>query len=116
MALSNPRDAVPRYIMPDTSAPRYEEILDELQDHRKSEIGSAWYYIRLDTEWGSLCRITRGGDRTFYHEVVNHENHGISEADIRESVKHDLGTFSIPGHYAVSPHIEKKLRALYDAR
>jgi len=37
---------VPRYIMPDTSEPEYEDILEQIQQYRKSQIGSSFYYIR----------------------------------------------------------------------
>ena len=107
-------EPLPRYVMPDKSEPPYEYILAELEKQRKSEIGSAYYYIKCDEEWFALCRITPGKGRVFFHEVIDHHSHGISDDDIRESVLHDRGTFSLKGHYHISPRVEMKLRVLFD--
>jgi len=106
--------SVPRYIMPDGSEPEYKAILEHIQTCRKSQIGSSYYYIRAGEESTILCRIIPGGGKVFFHEVVDHQNHGISDDDITEAVKSDTGTFTLPGHYHISPHIEKKLRALLE--
>ena len=34
---------------------------------------------------------------------------------MEDALKYDTGTFTLPGHFHISPHIEKKLRALLDA-
>lgn len=107
-------DPLPRYIMPDESEPEYEIILKQLQDYRKSLIGKSYYYIRAGDEGCYLCRIVHGGGKVFFHEIVDHRQEGISDEDIEESVKMDTGSFTLPGHYHISPHIEMKLRALYD--
>jgi hypothetical protein len=72
------------------------------------------YYIRAGDECNYLCRIVHGGGKVFFHELVDHHKHGISEEDIEESVKKDTGTFTLPGLFPISPHIEQKLRILYD--
>ncbi|MEN6611013.1 MAG: hypothetical protein ABFC24_09220 [Methanoregulaceae archaeon] len=100
--------------MPDRSEPRYKQILGELEDQRRAQIGGAHYYIKYDRDWCALCKITPGGREIFFHEIVEHTKYGISEEDIEESVKLDIGIFSLPGHYHISPVIEKKLRALFD--
>ena len=105
---------VPRYIMPDASEPEYEVILEQIQQYRKSQIGSSFYYIRAGEESTLLCRIIPNGGKIFFHEVVDHKNHGISDEDIAEAIKNDPGTFTLPGHHHISPHIEKKLRALLE--
>lgn len=110
----NGTGSVPRYIMPDRSEPRYEQILGELEKQRQAEIGKAYYYIKYDEEWCALCKITPAGEKLFFHEIVEHTKYGISEEDIAESVKLDPGTFSLDGHYHISPFIEKKLRAMFD--
>lgn len=118
MAQAERNDGVgplPRYIMPDRSEPRYEQILGELEDQRRAQIGRAYYYIKYDQEWCALCKITPGGGKIFFHEIVEHTKYGISEDDIEESVKLDTGIFSLPGHYQISPVIENKLRALFDS-
>ncbi len=105
---------LPHYIMPDESEPGYELILEQVQDYRKSLIGSSYYYIRAGEECNYLCRIVHGGGKVFFHEMVDHHKHGISDEDIEESVKKDTGTFTLPGLFPISPHIEQKLRILYD--
>jgi hypothetical protein len=105
---------LPQYIMPDESEPEYELILEQMQNYRKSMIGSSYYYIRAGDERSCLCRIVHGGGKVFFHEMVDHHKHGISDDDINESVRLDNGTFSLPGHHSLSPHLEQKLRILYD--
>jgi hypothetical protein len=108
-------EPVPRYINPDHSAPDYDAIIGQLLESRKSQIGASYYYIRADENICALCRILPGGGKVFFHEIVNHEQHGISDEEITDSIRQDPGLFSLPGHYQISPHIETKLRALYDS-
>ncbi len=105
---------LPRYIMPDQSEPEYEIILEQLQDYRKSQIGSSYYYVRTGDDRCCLCRIVHGGGKVFFHEMVDHHKHGISDEDLEQSVKQDTGAFPLPGHHPISPHVEQKLRALFD--
>jgi len=107
-------EPLPRYVMPDTSVPAYDEILAQLQEYHRSRIGSSYYYIRADHEDAFLCRIVPGGGKIFFHEVVDHEKHGISDADIEAAVKRDPGVFTTPGYYPISSHIEDKLRILFE--
>jgi hypothetical protein len=107
-------DPVPRYIMPDASEPDYRAILEQLQDYQSSLIGSSFYYIRAGEGYCTLCRIVPGGGKIFFHEIVDHEKHGISEDDLEEAIQHDTGKLTIPSHYSISPHIEQKLRVLLD--
>jgi hypothetical protein len=110
------RDPLPRYAMPDGSEPEYEAILEQIQYYRQSMIGSAFFYIRARvTEGFCLCRIIPGGGKIFFHEIVDHQRYGISDEDMEEALKYDTGAFTLPGHFHISPHIEKKLRALLDA-
>lgn len=111
---ANDVQPVPTYINPDHSAPDYDAIIGQLQTCRKSQIGASYFYIRADENICALCRIIPGGGKVFFHEIVNHEQHGISEDEITDSIKQDPGLFTLPGHYQISPHIETKLRALYD--
>lgn len=107
---------LPRYSMPDESAPEYELILDELQDDRRSLIGSSFYYIKSDEIGFALCRIIHGGGKIYFHEIVDHPKYGISDEDIELSATLDPGTFALPGHYHISTLIEQKLRALNDTQ
>jgi hypothetical protein len=105
---------LPRYVMPDESEPEYEIILEQLQDYHNAMIGSSYFYIRAGDERCSLCRIVYGGGKIFFHELVDHQKHGISDEDIEESVRRDTGSFTLPGYHPISPHIEQKLHILYD--
>jgi hypothetical protein len=107
-------EPLPRYIMPDASVPAYDEILEQLQEYHRSLIGSSYYYIRTENDRTTLCRILPGAGKIFFAEVVDHEKHGISEDDLEEAVSRDTGSFSTPGYYPVSAHIETKLRVLLD--
>ena len=107
-------EPLPRYSMPDSSEPDYEEILEQVQEYQTSFIGNSYYYIRTDESYSSLCRIIHGGGRVFFHEIVDHRTHGISDEDLERAICEDFGIFSLPGHHPISPHIEMKLRALLD--
>jgi hypothetical protein len=107
-------EPLPRYVMPDASVPAYDEILVQLQDYHRSFIGSSYYYIRAENGRMSLCRIVPGAGKIFFHEIVDHEKHSISEDDIEEAVSMDPGSFSIPGYYPISAHMESKLRVILD--
>jgi hypothetical protein len=107
-------EPLPRYIRPDASVPEYDEILEQLQEYQRSLIGSSYYYIRVENDRTSLCRILPGGGKIYFHEIVDHEKHGISEDDLESAVNLDTGLFSAPGYYPVSPHIETKLRVVLD--
>jgi len=37
---------LPHYIMPDASEPEYLLILEQVQDYRKSLVGSSYHYVR----------------------------------------------------------------------
>ncbi|NTV00403.1 MAG: hypothetical protein HGA55_04685 [Methanoregulaceae archaeon] len=107
-------EPLPRYIQPDASVPEYDEILEQLQEYQRSFIGSSYYYIRAEKDNMFLCRILPGGGKIFFHEIVDHEKHGISEDDLEEAVCLDTGLLSRSGYHQISPHIESKLRVLLD--
>lgn len=107
-------EPLPRYVMPDNSVPEYDEILEQLQDYHRSLIGSSYYYIRAENDRISLCRIVPGAGKIFFHEVVDHEKHGISSDDLEEAITQDAGSFSTPGYYQISSHIETKLQVVLE--
>jgi hypothetical protein len=57
-----------------------------------------------------------GGGKIFFHEVVDHEKHGIQDEEIDEAVRRDTGLFTVPGYYPISDRIEHKLRVLFEHR
>lgn len=110
------KEPLPRYAVPDQSEPEYEAILEQIQDQRKSMIGSSFYYIRAkEADELCLCRIVPSAGSIFFHEIVDHEKHGISYDDLEDAQRHDTGIFNLPNHYHISILIEKKLRTLLDA-
>jgi hypothetical protein len=107
-------EPLPRYVMPDTSVPAYDEILNQLQEYHRSLIGKSYYYIRVENDAPALCRIMPGAGKIFFHEIVDHEKHGISEDDLEEAVSQDADSLSAPGFHPISSHIETKLRITLD--
>lgn len=107
-------DPLPHYTMPGGAIPPYEQILKQVRNYDNCLIGSSYFYIRADDRGCWLCRIIHGGGGIFFHEIVDFENHAVSEDDIREAVRLGTGSFSIPDYYPISPHIEQKLRILYE--
>lgn len=107
-------EPLPRYTMPDASAPPYEEIMRLLQEEARSPIGSSYYYIRALEDSASLCRIIPGTGKIFFHEIVDHAQHGISDDELENAVAECPESYPVPGCYPISSHIEAKLRALSD--
>jgi hypothetical protein len=107
-------EPLPRYIMPDASVPAYDEIMEQLQEYHRSLIGSSYFYVRTEKDRTTLCRIVPGAGKLFFHEVVDHEKHGISDDDLEEAVSLGEGSFTTPVYYPVSAHIETKLRVILD--
>ena len=105
-----------QHMMPDASAPAYDEIMVQIQDYHRCCIGISYYYIWAGKNEAALCRIVPGGGKIFFHEVVDHEKHGITDGDIEEAVRRDPGLFSVPGYYPISIRIENKLRVLFEHR
>jgi len=115
-SIKSERKPLPRYATQDGSEPEYGAILEQIQDYRTSTIDSSFFYIQArPAEEACLCRIIPGGGKVFYHEIVDHRKYGISDEDINEALKHDTGAFTLPGHFHISPRIEKKLRAFLNA-
>lgn len=107
---------VPQYVMTDHSMPNYELILEELHNHGKSQVGSSYFYIKKIDDCCSLCRILYGGGKIFFHEVLDHDKHGISDVDIDQAVIQGSALVALPDHYFISPHIEMKLHTLINQK
>ena len=95
--------------MPDESEPEYSAILEQLEQYRNSQVGMSYYYIRAGENTNVLCRIIPGGKNVFFHEIVNHHQHGISDEDIAESVMGDTGAFTLPGTFSYIAAYRKKI-------
>lgn len=107
-------EPLPRYAMPNESEPEYDLILEELHKDRHSQVGRAFFYIKSDEDGCALCRIMHGGGKIYFHEIIDHRKHGIADEDIELSARMDPQAFALPGHYHISPLVEKKLRALFE--
>lgn len=103
---------VPQYIMTDHSMPNYELILEELHNHGKSQVGTSYFYIKKIDDRCSLCRILYGGGKIYFHEVLDHQKHGISDDDIDEVIVQGSQLTALPDHYFISSHIEMILHTL----
>lgn len=104
--------AVPRYVMPDASVPACETILEHLCEHHNVCIGSSYYYISAYGKEHMICRIVYTNENISLHEILDHEQYGISEDDIMNAIRLDTGSIKLPNIYRISPHIETKLRII----
>lgn len=118
MAQTQQEGCLIRFINNVTDEPEsdLDMLFFQLQEYRKSLIGSSFYFIRADQPSPALCRLIYGGGRLYSTEILDHEQHGISDEDIEEAIKHDRESMNIPGHHHISPHIEKKLRVLFELK
>ncbi|MGA2912226.1 MAG: hypothetical protein ABSE07_01785 [Methanoregula sp.] len=89
-------------------------LFKRLYEYRKSLIGSSHYYLKVEQGCISLCRMVYAGGKLYFSEVVNHQEYGISDIEIEEAVRLNCHNLCLADHYHISPHIEKKLRALLD--
>ena len=89
-------------------------LFNHLYEYRKSLIGSSHYFIKVEKGCIFLCRIIYAGGKMYFSEIVNHREYGISDTEIEEAVGINCHNLCLPDHYHISPHIEKKLRALLD--
>jgi hypothetical protein len=90
------------------------EIIDWLVERQESFVGSSYYYIREGREQFVICRLKISGGYLYSIDVIDHEEHGISNDDIADAVRSSDGEPEIPGHYHIDRHIEQKLRTLLD--
>jgi hypothetical protein len=89
-------------------------LFKHLYEYRKSLIGSSHYFIKVERDCFSLCRMMYAGGKLYFSEIVNHQEYGISDTEIEEAVSQNCHNLCLADHYHISPHIEKKLRALLD--
>ncbi len=105
---------VPPYAMPDRSVPPYEQIISELAGLDACFIGSSCFYIQKQDGNCSLHRIVCGSPKIFFHELVSHEEQGITIPDLTGAASEEAEFASLPGYYPVSPQIRKKLLSRYE--
>jgi len=91
------------------------EIIAWLGERQESYVGSSYYYIRSNQEQYAICQVKISGSNLYSIDVINHEEHGISDDDIADAVRSFVEEPEIPGHYHIDKYIEQKLRTLLDA-
>jgi len=89
-------------------------LFKHLYEYRKSLIGSSHYFIKVERNCISLYRMMYVTGKMYFSEIVNHLEYGISDVEIEEAVSLNCHNLCLADHYHISPHIEKKLRALLD--
>jgi hypothetical protein len=88
-----------------------DSYLERMGGDRRAAIGDFCYYITVLDDAAHLCRQPLEKSRRQDLEVVDHEHHGISNDELEDSVRKAAGDHLVEGHYPLSVHIEKKLRA-----
>ena len=100
---------LPQYIMPDESEPEYELILEQLQDYRKSLIGSSYYYIRAVMTAATCAGLFMVAARYFSMNWWITINMGSVMKILKMSVKNDIRIISPCRDFILfHPHIEQK--------
>ena len=88
-----------------------DSYLERMGGDRRAAIGDSCYYITVLDNAAHLCRQPRERSRGQDLEVLDHEHHGISTEELEDAVRKAAGDHLVEGHYPLSVHIEKKLRA-----
>ena len=62
-------------------------LFERLEDDRQSLVGMNYYFIRVRDALPSLCRISARPGDYFREEVLDHENHGISNFELEDALR-----------------------------
>ena len=62
-------------------------LFERLEDDRQSRVGMNYYFIRVRDTVPSLCRIPAIPGNYCREEVLDHENHGISDSELEDAVR-----------------------------
>jgi len=89
-------------------------LFERLEDDRRSLVGRNYYFIRVRDAMPCLCRIPAVPGNYCREEVLDHENHGISDLELEEAVRTMTGDRCDDGWYQMSGHIERKIRVLLE--
>ncbi|HVP94511.1 MAG TPA: hypothetical protein VMS89_04985 [Methanoregulaceae archaeon] len=94
---------------------QYSEIIEWIEGRRESFVGSSYYYIREDRERPVICRMKITGGYLYSIDVIDHDEHGITDDEIAHAIRFSGDEPDIPGHYHIDGHIGRKLHMLPDA-
>ncbi|HUK92999.1 MAG TPA: hypothetical protein VLU98_03070 [Methanomicrobiales archaeon] len=92
-----------------------EEFICCIREEIRAMVGGHYYFIQVEEECATLCRVPLSAPGRARHEVMDHVQHGISDDDLLHALRILGAHCSQPGYYRISGHIEGKLRALLDA-
>lgn len=82
-------------------------------DEVKIQIGSCYYWIRMSRGTIELCRAPVRNDGLVLHEVLQHDNLGITDDDLEDAVRLEGGDPDADRELHISSHIKGKLQILY---
>lgn len=106
------RTSSPQYFIINKSEPQYELIKKQLLETTVSHPGSSRYFIHAGENSGSVCRIRAVNGTVLFYEILNHQEEGISDEEIREVLVNPANASPLPEYYYVTPQIEQKLRTI----
>lgn len=91
-----------------------EELVEQSLSEQTKLIGQWYYYLHLHDRQIDLCRTRGKVGFSPLAEVVKPGELAISDDDLEYAVRHQsCGSFEA-GYYGISPHIERKLRILFE--
>ncbi len=74
-------------------------LFERLEDDRQSRVGMNYYFIQVRDSVPSLCRIPAIPGNYCREEVLDHENHGISNSELEDAVRTMAGAQFQDGWY-----------------
>ena len=102
-------------LLDEGAEPDLGDFMGGIEDDIRAMVGKHYYFIRVDVAGPALCRVPLFTKGKFPREVMDHDQHGISDEDLYHAIGVKEGISSPQGYYRISDHIEGKLRALLDA-
>jgi hypothetical protein len=92
----------------------FENLVEKAEEDTWVLIGQWYYYLHVYQSQIDLCRTQAKLGEPLLTEVMKPGYLAISDDDLECAVQYgSFGTFE-PGHYRISPLIERKLRILFE--
>ena len=92
----------------------FERLVEESDDEMWVLIGQWYYSLYVHNKNIDLCRTQGKIGQPSLTEVMKHGHLGISDDDLEYAVNYESGGTFGSGRYRISPHIERKLRILFE--
>jgi hypothetical protein len=94
----------------------WESRADRIQDSPHEEtrvlVGEYLYWVRISRETPELCRTCRHYDNLVVHEVLHHQNLGVTDDDLDEVIRHTRYPFA--SEFRISDRVKRKLQVLHE--